>query len=73
MIVVSDTSAITSLMQIGREELLTRIYSDVFIPEAVRDEGLGGSIRPSPTSSNANPHRTALKYATQAACRTGRR
>jgi predicted nucleic acid-binding protein len=38
MIVVSDTSAITSLLQIGREELLSRIYSDVFIPEAVRDE-----------------------------------
>jgi len=38
MIVVSDTSAITSLLQIGREELLSRIYSDVFIPEAVRNE-----------------------------------
>ncbi len=38
MIVVSDTSAITSLMQIDRVELLSRIYSDVFIPEAVRDE-----------------------------------
>jgi predicted nucleic acid-binding protein len=38
MIVVSDTSAITSLLQIGWEELLSRIYSDVFIPEAVRDE-----------------------------------
>jgi predicted nucleic acid-binding protein len=38
MIVVSDTSAITSLLQIGRVELLSRIYSDVFIPEAVRDE-----------------------------------
>jgi hypothetical protein len=38
MIVVSDTSAITSLLQIGLVELLSRIYSDVFIPEAVRDE-----------------------------------
>lgn len=38
MIVVSDTSAITSLLQIGRVELLSRIYSEVFIPQAVRDE-----------------------------------
>ena len=38
MIVVSDTSAITSLLQIGRVELLSQIYSDVFIPEAARNE-----------------------------------
>jgi len=38
MIVVSDTSAITSLLQIGRVELLARIYGDVFIPSAVGRE-----------------------------------
>ena len=38
MIVVSDTSAITSLLQIGRCELLAQIYGEVFIPEAVLDE-----------------------------------
>ncbi|MGO8765925.1 MAG: hypothetical protein ACLQSR_12440 [Limisphaerales bacterium] len=38
MIVVSDTSAITALMQIGREELLLRRYSGVVIPEAVAEE-----------------------------------
>ena len=36
MIVVSDTSAVTSLLQIGRGELLYRIYGDIFIPEAVQ-------------------------------------
>jgi uncharacterized protein len=38
MIVVSDTSAITALLQIGKAELLFTIYGEVFIPEAVRDE-----------------------------------
>ena len=38
MIVVSDTSAITALMQIGREQLLLRRYSGVVIPEAVAEE-----------------------------------
>lgn len=38
MIVVSDTSAITALLQIGQAELLARVYGDVFVPEAVRDE-----------------------------------
>jgi predicted nucleic acid-binding protein len=38
MIVVSDTSAITALLQIGQVELLSALYGDVFIPEAVRDE-----------------------------------
>jgi predicted nucleic acid-binding protein len=42
MIVVSDTSAITSLLQIGRADILTRIYSEIFIPGAVRDELLQG-------------------------------
>src|SRR5437762_3414865 len=38
MIVVSDTTAITSLLQIGRVELLALVYNEVFIPEAVRVE-----------------------------------
>ena len=38
MIVVSDTSAITSLLQIGRVEILARIYAEVFVPSAVADE-----------------------------------
>ena len=38
MIVVSDTSPITSLLQIRRVELLQQLYHDVLIPEAVLDE-----------------------------------
>jgi predicted nucleic acid-binding protein len=38
MIVVSDTSPITTLIQIGKVDLLQRLYGDVLIPEAVRDE-----------------------------------
>lgn len=38
MIVVSDTSAVTSLMQIGMADILRHIFQDVFIPPAVRDE-----------------------------------
>jgi len=38
MIVVSDTSAITALLQVGRVELLQKLYGEVLIPEAVRDE-----------------------------------
>jgi uncharacterized protein len=38
MIVVSDTSAITSLLQIGRSRILVEIYEHVFIPVAVRQE-----------------------------------
>jgi predicted nucleic acid-binding protein len=38
MIVVSDTSAITALLQIGRAELLASIYGQVFIPVAVQNE-----------------------------------
>lgn len=38
MIVVSDTSPITTLLQIGRADLLERLYQDVLIPEAVREE-----------------------------------
>lgn len=38
MIVVSDTSAITALLQIGRVALLQELYREVLIPEAVRNE-----------------------------------
>ncbi len=38
MIVVSDTSAITALLQIGQEDLLAELYGTVFIPETVAVE-----------------------------------
>jgi predicted nucleic acid-binding protein len=38
MIVVSDTSAITSLIQVGRIEVLAQLYGDIYIPQAVRTE-----------------------------------
>jgi predicted nucleic acid-binding protein len=38
MIVVSDTSPITALLKIGKVDLLHRLYGEVLIPEAVRDE-----------------------------------
>lgn len=48
MIVVSDTSALTNLIQIGRINLLFALYGKVVIPEAVRDELL--------VSHSALPH-----------------
>ena len=38
MIVVSDTSIITALLQIGQLDLLEKLFRQVLIPEAVRDE-----------------------------------
>ena len=38
MIVVSDTSAISGLIQINRAELLELLYGKVVVREAVRDE-----------------------------------
>lgn len=38
MIVVSDTSPITALMSIGRIELLPKLFTEVFVPEAVHAE-----------------------------------
>lgn len=38
MIVVSDTTAITSLLKIDRAELLQQLFGHVNIPGAVRDE-----------------------------------
>jgi uncharacterized protein len=38
MIVVSDTSGITSLLQVGQEALLKELYGEVLIPETVQEE-----------------------------------
>lgn len=38
MIVVSDTSVITALIQIGRIDLLAEIFGGVVIPESVAGE-----------------------------------
>jgi uncharacterized protein len=38
MVIVSDTSALTSLIQIGRERVLLDLFSRVLIPQAVRQE-----------------------------------
>jgi uncharacterized protein len=38
MIVVSDTSSVSALLRIGQSELLQRLYGEVLIPAAVRDE-----------------------------------
>ena len=38
MIVVSDTSIITSLIHIGREQLLAELHGEVLIPPAVQAE-----------------------------------
>ena len=42
MIVVSDTSVIVNLAAIGRLELMRALFSEVVLPEAVRDEVLAG-------------------------------
>jgi len=47
--VVSDTSVITALLQIGQIELLPRLYTKVVLPEAVHEElGRAHSDLPSP-------------------------
>jgi uncharacterized protein len=38
MIVVSDTSAITALLQVNKEALLKELYGEVIIPETVERE-----------------------------------
>jgi len=38
LIVVSDTTAITSLLKIDRAQILAELFKEVIIPEAVRDE-----------------------------------
>lgn len=38
MVIVSDTSPVTSLIQIGRLELLNAVFGQVVVPKAVYDE-----------------------------------
>ena len=38
MIVVSDTSPLTALLTVGELEILLKLFAEVVIPEAVRDE-----------------------------------
>ena len=38
MIVVSDTTALTTLMKCGLEHVLPALYSEVLVPQAVADE-----------------------------------
>jgi predicted nucleic acid-binding protein len=45
MIVVSDTSVITSLIHIGREQLLQELHGAVLIPPAVHQELLRTHVR----------------------------
>ncbi len=42
MIVVSDTSPLTALFTVGAADILPRLFCEVVIPEAVRDELLRG-------------------------------
>ena len=45
MIVVSDTSPLTALLTVGEENLLPRLFDEVIIPEAVRNELLRNHAR----------------------------
>jgi predicted nucleic acid-binding protein len=38
MIVVSDTSPLTALLSVGEEEILPRLFKEVIVPLAVREE-----------------------------------
>ena len=38
MIVVSDTSPLTTLLTVGQCDILPKLFDDVTVPEAVRDE-----------------------------------
>ena len=38
MIVVSDTTAVTTLLKSGEERLLKQLFNEVFVPQAVWDE-----------------------------------
>ena len=46
MIVVSNTSPIINLASIGQLELLKTLYSNIIIPQAVRDEIVAGAGQP---------------------------
>jgi hypothetical protein len=45
MIVVSDTSPLTALLTVGEANLLTQLFDEVVIPEAVRNELLRNHAR----------------------------
>lgn len=38
MIVVSDTSPISALLSVGKQDILLQLFGDVIIPQAVNDE-----------------------------------
>ena len=38
MVVVSDTTALTTLVKCGLEQVLPALYSEVLVPQAVADE-----------------------------------
>ena len=38
MIVISDTSPLTALLGVGAADILPKLFTEVVIPEAVRDE-----------------------------------
>jgi hypothetical protein len=59
MIVASDTSAATPLIQVGRIDLLARIYEQVFVPAAVQVE----LLRTHPTLPEYMRSRLALNPA----------
>jgi len=61
MIVVSDTTAITSLLQIGREDLLAQVYGEVFIPQAVQNELLAAHLS-LPKYLNVKPIKNIADY-----------
>jgi uncharacterized protein len=42
MIVVSDTSPLTALLTVGEADLLLKLFDEVIVPEAVRNELLRG-------------------------------
>ena len=45
MIVVLDTSSLTGLLSVGAADILTKLFSEVAIPEAVLDELLRSHFR----------------------------
>jgi predicted nucleic acid-binding protein len=45
VIVVSDTTAITSLLKINRAELLRDLFGQVLVPEGVRDDFYDITVR----------------------------
>ena len=63
MLVVSDASALTSLIQVNRVEVLARLYGEICIPEAVQKELLRTHsvlpefVRVRPTESKAELQR----------------